>query len=538
MTQLRRRLRRSWPAAAAALTVLALAAPTAAQANEFPKGFEGYHTYIEVWQAAKALADAHPDIARRFSIGTSYQGRQLWALKISDNVGIDENEPEVLFDGGTHSDEHMGVEMALRIAHWFIDGYGHDQRITNIVNSREIWILLNVNPDGSEYDIANGHFHYWRKNRQPTPGTTSIGTDLNRNFGYKWGGGGRTSSNPAAITYRGPHAFSAPETRAIRDFLASRVIDGKQQIRTHITFHEAGRLVMWPYGYTSANVPADMTTADHNALVHIGKVMAASNGYKPEQASDLYITSGTTRDYAYGTYRIFSYTFELSNGDYLDDSRIASETGRNKNAVLYLAERAWCPYSVLGEPYTTARCGAFDDDLEVSQGWVVDPDGTDTATSAASGRWGRTHPQATSSSGPKQLSSVPSGSKALVTGALAGVTADSNDLDGTTTIRSRPINLPANAGQRLFFRYVFAHGADSSSADHLVAYIEDSSGTRTPVVTINGSATDVDGAWKYVYAPVDAWMGQQVHIVFQATDGGPGSLVEAEVDDVRITRGS
>ena len=145
----------------------------------------------------------------------------------------------------------------------------------------------------------------------------------------------------------------------MRDFLASRVVGGRQQIRVHITFHEAGRLVMWPYGYTLKNVPGDMTRADHDAMVHIGKAMAASNGYRPQQASDLYVTSGTTRDFAYGRYRIYSYTFELSNGDYLDDSRIASETGRNRNAVLYLAERAWCPLSVLGVTVRTARCGAF-----------------------------------------------------------------------------------------------------------------------------------------------------------------------------------
>jgi hypothetical protein len=521
------------------MLALLLAAPlSASAADEFPKGFEGYHTYHELWADAKALADAHPSIARRFSVGTTYQGRSMWALKISDNVGVDESEPEVLYDGGTHSDEHMGVEMALRIAHWFVDGYGTDPRITSIVDSREIWVIINVNPDGTEYDIANGHFHFWRKNRQPTPGTSYIGTDLNRNFGYKWGGGGRTSSNPAAITYRGPHAFSAPETRAIRDFLASRVVNGRQQIRTHITFHEAGRLVMWPYGYTYANIPGDMTASDHSALVHIGKAMAASNGYKPEQASDLYISSGTTRDYAYGTYRIFSYTFEMSNGDYLDDSKIPSETSRNKNAVLYLAERAWCPLAVLGTTVRNARCGAFDDDLEVSQSWVVNPDGTDTATTAAAGKFGRVHPEATSSSGPKQLASVPSGSKAFVTGALAGSSANAGDLDGTTTIRSRVIDLPTTSGQRLFFRYVFAHGANSSSADKLVAYIEDSGGTKTPVATISGSPADVDGAWKYVYASVDAWKGQRVHIVFEATDGGPNSLVEAEIDDIRITRGT
>ena len=155
-----------------------------------------------------------------------------------------------MFDGTHHSDEHMGVEMTLHIFHWLVDGYGIVPRITNIVNSREVYILFLVNPDGAEYDIRGGKFHFWRKNRQPTPGTTAIGTDLNRNYGYKWGLGGRTSANPRAITYHGPRAFSAPETRAVRDFLASRVVDGRQQIRTAISFHELGRLVMWPYGYT------------------------------------------------------------------------------------------------------------------------------------------------------------------------------------------------------------------------------------------------------------------------------------------------
>ena len=130
---------------------------------------------------------------------------------------------------------------------------------------------------------------------------------------------------------------------------------------------------MWPYGYTYTNVPADMTADDHAALVYIGKKMASTNGYKPEQASDLYISSGTSRDYLYGTYRIFSYTFEMSVKDYPDDSMIAAETGRNKEAVLYLMERAWCPLSVRGATVTAARCGAYDDDMEVRRGWTVDP---------------------------------------------------------------------------------------------------------------------------------------------------------------------
>jgi hypothetical protein len=449
---------------------------------------------------------------------------------------VDEGEPEVLFDGGTHADEHMGVEMTLKIFHWLVDGYGTDPRITNIVNSREIWIVFIVNPDGVEYDISGGKFHFWRKNRQPTPGTTAKGTDLNRNFGYKWGGGGRTSSNPIAITYRGPKAFSAPETRAMRDFFASRVVGGRQQIRTAITFHEDGRLVMWPYGYTFTDIPGDMTKDDHAALMKIGKHMAATSGYKPEQASDLYISSGTTRDYLYGTYRVFSYTFEMSIGAYMDDSKIASETGRNKEAVLYLIERASCPLGVLGATVRQARCGAFDDDFEVGRGWQVNPDGTDTAPAAA--RFARGNPGPTALSGPKQLGTTPSGSRALVTGPLSGSKASTGDLDGRTTVRSSPLTLAATAGQRLTFRYVFAHDAKSTSADRFQAIVELADGSQVPVVTRRGTPKDLDGAWRTASVSMDAFAGQTVRLRFLAEDGGPANLVEVEIDDVRVTRAS
>jgi carboxypeptidase T len=515
---------------------LLLLAPTVVLATEFPAGFQGYHSYTEIATETAALAAAHPDIVQRFSIGKSYQGRNLWAVKISDNVATDEDEPEVEFDGTHHADEHMGVEMTLRIMHWLVDGYGSNSRITNIVNTREIWLVFLVNPDGAEYDISGGKFHFWRKNRQPTPGTHYIGTDLNRNYGYRWGLAGNTSTNPAAITYRGPHAFSAPETQVMRDFFASRVVDGRQQIRAAITFHESGRLVMWPYGYTYRDIPSDMTVADHSALVAIGKHMASSNGYRPEQASDLYLTSGTTRDYLYGMYRTFAYTFEMSVKDYPDDSLIASETGRNKEAVLYLMERAWCPLSVGGATARTARCGAFDDDMEVRRGWTTNPDGTDTA--AASARFVRGNPASTSSSGPKQLGTTWSGSMAFVTGAPAGASANANDLDGSSTIRSAVIRLPATLGQRLTFRYVFAHDANSTSADHLRAIVEAENGTQSAVFARVGAAADVDGVWRSASIAMDPWAGQAIHLRFEAVDGASNNLVEVEIDDVRVTRPS
>jgi carboxypeptidase T len=529
------RLRR---VALATLLVLggSLGSAAGTSATEFPKGFEGYHSYTELSSEIATVAAAHPNIVSLFSIGKSYKGRELWTVKVSDNVGVDEAEPEVLFDGTHHADEHMGVEMTLKIFHWLVDGYGSVPRITNIVNTREVYIVFLVNPDGAEYDIYRGRFHFWRKNRQPTPGTTAIGTDLNRNYSYRWGLGGRTSANPRAITYHGRRPFSAPETRAMRDFLASRVVDGRQQIRAAISFHEVGRLVMWPYGYTLTNVPPDMTVQDHAALARIGRHMAVTNRYRAEQASDLYITKGTTKDYEYGVYRIFAYTFEMSIRDYPDDSKIASETGHNKEAVLYLMERAGCPYAVLGVAVRVARCGAFDDDLEVPRGWAVNPDGTDTAPATA--RFVRGDPAPTNKFGPKQLGTTPSGRGALVTGKFAGASPSAADLDGMSTVRSAPIDLPATTGQRLTFRYVFAHDGNSTAADSFSAIVEAEDGTQTPVAVVLGAASNRNGAWRSASILMDPWAGQKIHIRFQAVDGGTNNLVEVEIDDVRVTQPS
>ncbi len=525
--------------AASVLSALALIVPAsagiaqAADPIEFPAGYSGYHTYQEMKAQVEAVAAAHPGIVSVFSIGKSYQGRDIIAAKVSDNVATDEAEPEVLFDGLHHSDEHMTVEMTLRILGWLATGYGTDARITSIVNSREIWIVFAVNPDGATYDILYGKFHLWRKNRQPNAGTSAVGTDLNRNYSYRWGGTG-ASANPKAITYRGSKALSAPETKAMAAFVASRVVGGRQQIRTSISFHEYGRLVMWPYGYTYTDIPTDMTKDDHAALAAIGKHMAATNHYRPQQASDLYLTSGRFGDHLYGHYRIFTYTFEMSTRDYPDDALIAGETARNKEAVLYLAERAGCTYDVLSAAIRTARCGAFDDDLEVSRGWQVNPDGTDTATK---GGWARGNAVPTSSSGPKQLDWAPSGVGVYATGLATSPGASSNDLDGgTTTVLSPAIALPPDPGQWLRFRYYLAHGANATNADELRVQVVEGDGTATTVLLEAASPVDDDAAWAYASIAMDPWAGQTVRLRFSARDGANDSLVEAALDDVRVTR--
>jgi murein tripeptide amidase MpaA len=518
-------------------TSLVGAAPAAATAPaDFPSYDSGYHTYAEMVTEINAAQTAHPDIVQVRSIGKSYQGRDIWVAKVSDNVGTDENEPEVMFDSMTHAREHLSLEQDLALLRWLTDGYGTDSRITDIVNTREIWIVFMVNPDGAEYDLTGSPYRSWRKNRQPNAGTTAIGTDVNRNYGYHWACCGGSSSSKSSPTYHGSAAFSTPEARVIRDFMASRRIGGRQQIRTAITFHTAGQQILWPYGYTKTDVPGDMNAEDHAALVALGKKMAASNGYTAMQSSSLYVTDGDEIDWAYGREGIFMYTMELYPSHslvssdarfYPPDEKIAPQTERNKDAILTLIQAAGCPYAVIGK--ATQDCGPLYDTFQTYSGWITNQLGTDTAKAGA---WQRANPAATS----RQLGTTTSGSIDLVTGPKAGATNHSYDVDGgVTTVRSQPIVLPAVTG-KLTFRYYLAHSSNSSSADYFRAYIEDASGNRAILKQERGSASTDLPKWSTASVSLARWAGQTIRIVFAAADLGPASTVEAAVDDVRITR--
>src|SRR6266508_4119994 len=427
--------------------------------------------------------------------------------------------------------------------HDYAETNGTDARITNLVNSREIWIVPDANPDGGEYDIATGTYRSWRKNRQPNSGTTAVGTDLNRNWSYQWGCCGGSSGSPSSDTYRGAAPFSAPETTRLRDFVLTRVVGGVQQIKVNIDFHTYSELVLWPYGYTFNNTAPGLGADQEATFRTIGVELAGTNGYTPEQSSDLYIADGVSIDWMWGSQGIFAYTFEMfptssaGGGFYPPDEVIPRETSRNREASLRLAEYADCPYRAIGKQ--AQYCGGgggttvYSDNFETATGWTTNPAGTDTAVT---GQWERGDPEPTDSGGAKQLGTTVSGTNDLVTARLAGSGPGANDIDGgVTSIRSPQITLPSTGTLTLTLSWYLAPGGRAASADFLRVNVVTSSGT-TVLLSQLGAAANRNGAWATGTANLSGFAGQTIRILIEAADAADPSLVEAGVDDVVITR--
>lgn len=508
--------------------------------ENFPPADSNYHNYAETNAELDAIVAGHPAIAQKFNIGTSYEGRTIYGVKISDNVATDEAEPEILFNANQHAREHLTTEMALYIANLLTDSYGSDSRITGLVNSREYWIIPMVNPDGVEYDIATGSYRSWRKNRQPN--STAVGTDLNRNWGYQWGCCGGSSGSGSSETYRGTAAFSAPEAARLRDFVLSRRIGGVQQIKVNIDFHTYSELVLWPYGYKTADTGSDMTADQNNVFRTIGQQMAATNNFTPEQASDLYIADGVIIDWLFNNQGIFAYTFELypkssSPGFYPPDEAIPTQTSRNREAVLILSEYADCVYRAIGKE--AQYCGGtpgttvWEDTFETALGWTTNPNGTDTATSGA---WERGDPEQTSSTVTLQLGTTVSGVNDLVTARLAGASAGANDVDGgTTSSRSPAVTLPGTGTLNVSYSWYLAHLNNASSADFFRVSIVHNGGT-TVLFTQAGAASNRAGSWSTGSHNISAYAGQSVRILVECADASTASLIECGLDDVKITQ--
>jgi hypothetical protein len=300
----------------------------------------GFPTLAEAITRMDSLHTLYPSlVTARDSIGYSYQGRPLWVMKISDNVDVDEDEPEVFINALIHAREPMGLEATLRFMRHLCYNYGSDSLITRLVDTREFYFLPVINPDGYEYNrqIAPNGGGMWRKNRHDQ------GIDLNRNWGYQWGYDDDGSSPyPNDETYRGSAPFSEPETAALRQFVNSR------HFAVSMNFHTYGNYFLYPWGYFNGY------TDDHSIFTGISDSATAENGYAPGTPWELlYNTNGDALDWQYGEQaekpKVIGFTMEI--GDWMDGfwpqpSRIPTLWVEALSSLLYLARIADNPFAI------------------------------------------------------------------------------------------------------------------------------------------------------------------------------------------------
>ncbi len=275
----------------------------------------GYWTLDEVKMKLDSLvaADTRGLVADQLdTLGTTWQGRPIWGLRLGRAVEGPDERPVVFFNALTHAREPMGMQALFRFADDLLTRYDTDDFARYLLDERVIHLCPVVNPDGyarnqAVYPDGGG---LWRKNARDNDGDgvwfeSVDGVDLNRNFGYQWGYDNVGSSgNPSSETYRGPSAFSEPETAAQRDLLTALAP------ATGLSFHTYGGYFLHPWGYV-AQATADSAAFDEwDDEATLGAAYLAGPG-----ARSLYVTNGDFNDWTYGDTltkpRAFSWTPEI-----------------------------------------------------------------------------------------------------------------------------------------------------------------------------------------------------------------------------------
>lgn len=303
-----------------------------------------YHTYYEMLTEMQALAAANPGIMKIINLGPAWEkannvagaDRDLIAIKISDNVDLDENEPQVLLDAAHHAREIITPEIIISVVNKLISGYNSDDpEMKYLVNERETYLVPIVNPDGHNY-VANVN-GLWRKNRHKYG--NYYGADLNRNYGYHWGEAG-ASTSPSQDTYRGSAAFSEPETAIMRDFARTK------SFVFNISYHSYSNLILFPWGYDGSVVNPDRATYEQ-----LSDSMAAVNGYNYGTPVEwLYDASGGSFDWHYGDTskpQTLGFSPEIgtsSDGFAPPESRRIALINENVPNCLFLIRQADDPY--------------------------------------------------------------------------------------------------------------------------------------------------------------------------------------------------
>ena len=288
---------------------------------------EEYKNAQEIEKILKDFNQQYPEITKLVSIGKSLEGRDIWAIKISDNVQDEEfaTEPAILFNSMHHAREVMTPEVSIDIVEFLVTNYASDQEVNHWVNSNEIWVIPMFNVDGNNkmwnYDS------WWRKNTRG-----GYGVDLNRNYPTGWNSCNGSSGSQDSQTYRGPTPASEPETQAMMSFIT------KIRPVFNISYHSYSELVIYPFGCE------DQRTQTKDVVEPIGKKIANLIDYSPGTAWELlYNADGGDIDWMYEAYQVIPYVIELNSrwaGFHPSYSRWRDKTVlRNRAGWQYLLNR-------------------------------------------------------------------------------------------------------------------------------------------------------------------------------------------------------
>jgi hypothetical protein len=320
-------------------------------ADELPKDLVGrgapsyFRTYEQLKTAMFDLQTKYPDLVEVRDIGDTWEktqgkaDRDVWALVLT-NKKVAGDKPSTMHIGGIHAREIANPELLMTFATQLLEGHGRDADATMLLDSRETVLVPMLNADGHaviEKGYANerGGDLMQRKN---TSGAD--GTDLNRNFPFHWGGPG-ASSSPGSETYRGPSAGSEPETKAITAYVKEHKPD------FFIDWHSYSRLNMFPWGDTKEH------TKDHNGFKALAEKFTTYNGYSPIQSIQLYPTTGTTDDHAYGAEGVPSMAIETGKAFHEDDKGFQQVLRENLPVLNYVVKVADSPFTEVFGPDAT-----------------------------------------------------------------------------------------------------------------------------------------------------------------------------------------
>jgi len=306
----------------AATLTLSLTLATAVTAQ--PSGFPNYAGMITAMQNAEAN---YPAICKAVNITATYgtpktwRGNDIWGVKISDNVGQEENEPAFLMVSSHHSNEYGTPIVALHAITQLTEGYATNPDIKSVVDKNEIWILPLCNPDG-----------YWRSRHNSNPNGT---VDLNRNYPFSWGF--RCNSG-----VKGSGPGSEPETKAVV------ALSEDQRFAKVIDFHSSGRETL--YGYRQGGSCATHRLQSYLRAEAI--LVSSASGYSGRVRGPS--SDGEHYQHQLGAYSNYAFLTEISNTQSPSITSADAEAVRVFPGTMFMLNR---PIPVSGN-VTNAATGA------------------------------------------------------------------------------------------------------------------------------------------------------------------------------------